>query len=59
MYTLYIRWVMCDPEMNFGAMLVKRYARIETVTYKTCSLEAKLFLRIEKRPEFNQVFLEF
>ena len=28
MYTLYTRWVICNPEMNFGIIL-EGYARIE------------------------------
>jgi len=47
---------LLDPEVNFGVILIKRYARIEA-THKTCSLDAKLFLGIEERPILDQVTL--
>jgi len=46
--------------VNFGVMPVKGYARIEADNaHKTCSLDAKLFLGIEKRPVFDQMLLVF
>jgi len=54
MYALYIPWVICDPEVNFGVMPVKGH-KSRPVTPKTCSLDAKLFLVIEKRSVFDQV----
>ncbi|KYN11963.1 hypothetical protein ALC57_15856 [Trachymyrmex cornetzi] len=35
---MYTRWVVCDPEMNFGVILVKGYARIETGNAQNLSI---------------------
>jgi len=54
MYTLYIPWVICDLEVNFGVMPVKNTHELKPVTHKTCSLDAKLFL--EKKSSALQYF---
>jgi len=56
MYTL--MWPICDPEMNFGVMPVG-CSWIEIGTHKTCFLDAKIFVGIETKPIFDQVFLVF
>jgi len=49
--------------VNFGVTAIKGYAlrknthELRPATHKTCSLDAKLFLGIEKRPIFDQLAL--
>ena len=54
---MYTPWIICDPEVNFG--VIKRYARIGANNAQNFSLDAKVFLGIEKRPIFGQVLLVF
>ena len=51
MYTLYTRWIICNPKMNFGVICqLKDTHELRPATHKICSLDVKLFLVIEKRP---------
>jgi len=48
MYTLYTRWVICDPKMNFGVILVKRNAQIEVGNAQNLFSKCQTFFRNKK-----------
>jgi len=55
MYTLYTLESFVNPEVNFGVMPIKVYARKTGNSHKTCSLDAKLFLAKTYLIIFNQI----
>ena len=58
MYTLYIPWVICDSEVNFGVMPVKGYARIEAGDAQNLFFRCQIFFsNRKKRPVFDQIVL--
>jgi len=60
MYTLYIPWVICDSEVNFGVMPVKGYARIEAGDAQNLFFRCQIFFsNRKKRPVFDKKVLVF